>query len=256
MRFFSRHTFRKTFIFLLLALIFSLSKAQENRPVVTDSLNLSIEENKPQVDSVEVEPKKEKIKKADTTGLFSSGIYLKLDYGKLLTYFSDFESKLEGEFGIILFKRLVLNGSYGVAELNPKGAYKNVEYYTIEGDYMRFGMEYYFSINPKNFLTLGGKYSMSTYSDDGKFLVGSEFWEEYEEEFGSENLEAQWVEIVLNTETRLAKNLFLGTQFSLRFMLDFETREDIPVYAIPGYGRYFDKSIPAANLFIRYKIPF
>ena len=174
----------------------------------------------------------------------------------MLTYPLKFEDKLEGELGVVLRRRIIISGTYGSSKLDPLKAFKNVEYYTIEGDYFKLGLEYQLSINPKNFLSLGGKYATSKYSDNGKFLVGSEFWDDYQQEFGGDNYQAQWVEVVINTETRMAKNLYLGAEISLRFMIDFDSREDIPVYAIPGYGRHFDKSLPAINLYIKYKIPF
>ncbi len=197
-----------------------------------------------------------KVEPEDTIELFHSGFYIKLDYGKLLTLPAKFESKLEGSVGVIVFRRLVLNGTYGQATLDPLKAYKNVAYYTIEGNYMKFGMDYYFDINPKNFLTLGARYAMCNYSDDGKFLINSDFFGDFKGEFGSSDLSATWFEIVMDSETLLLKNLYLGAQFSLRIMIDFESREDIPVYAVPGYGRTFDNTVPAVSLFLKYKIPF
>ena len=198
----------------------------------------------------------QKINPLDTIERFHSGFYVKVDYGKMLTLPSKFESKFEGSAGIVLFRRLVFSGVYGQAILDPLNAYKNVDYYTIEGNYIKFGLEYYFSINLKNFLTLGARYAMGNYKDSGKFFIGNEFFEEFEEEFGSENLSAQWFEIVMDTETVLAKNLYLGAQFSLRIMMDFDSREDIPVYSIPGYGRTFDHSTPVVSLYLKYKLPF
>jgi hypothetical protein len=197
-----------------------------------------------------------KINPEDTIERFHSGFFIKVDYGKLLTLPSQFESKLEGSAGFVIFRRIVVNATYGTATLDPLKAYKNVEFYTIEGNYLKFGLEHYFIVNPKNFFTLGAKYAMGNYSDEGKFLIGSEFWDEYGEEFGSSDLKANWIELVMDTETYLAKNLYLGAQFSLRIMINFDSREDIPVYAIPGYGRTFDKTVPAASLYIKYKIPF
>ncbi len=223
----------------------SITALTDSLSFQTDSLSLASDSTK-----------KEKINPMDTIELFHSGLYIKIDYGKILTYPTKFESKLEGSVGVILFRRLVLNGTYGLATLDPLKAYKNVEYYTIEGDYMKFGLGYYFAINPKNYFTIEAKYAMANYSDKGKFLIGSDFFNDFEGEFGSENLSADWFELVIDSETEFKKNLYLGIQLSLRIMHEFETREDIPVYTVPGYGRTFDKTTPAASLFIKYKIPF
>ena len=222
-------------------------------PVLSDSLSVLSDSIDFSQDSLKANAK---VEPEDTVELFHSGFYIKLDYGKILTLPTKFESKLEGSVGFIVFKRFVLSGTYGQATLDPLKAYKNVEYYTIEGNYMKFGMDYYFAINPKNFMTLGARYAVGNYSDDGKFLIDSDFFDDFEGEFGSNDLSATWLEIVMDTEMRIMKNMYLGAQFSLRIMIDFESREDIPVYAIPGYGRTFDKTVPAVSLFLKYKIPF
>lgn len=200
------------------------------------------------------------VKAVDTTSRF--GFFLSVDYGKLLAIPTDFETKYEGSAGFILFRRFILEGTYGSAELNPSGAYKNAEYYTIEGQYYKGALSYKFTLNPNNpreFLYLGVGYAMSQYSDRGKFLIGSLLWDDFEESFSGNNMEASWTEVYLTTESYLNKNtrhFLVGAKISLRIMDDFETRENIPVYAVPGYGRTFDKTVPAINFYVKYSLPF
>ncbi len=206
------------------------------------------------------------IKIADTIPpkKFISGFELAIDYGKLLTLWTEFENKYEGGINIRFFERIVLAGEFGYAELNPLKAYDNALYYTVKGSFARLGLDYYTSYDPKSFYYAGLRYGISRFEDDGKFLIDSEYWEDYEEGFGSENVEASWVEIVLGTETYLKlgkKNatnpkskLLLGWKFRLRILTDFENREDPGIYSIPGYGRTFDKTIPALNFYIKYRI--
>lgn len=192
----------------------------------------------------------------DSLNIFRSGIQFYVDYGKLLTYFSQYESKLEGGAGVVVLKRFLFNAEYGTAVLEPAETFKNVSEYKAEGDYYRLGLDYIFALNENNFLNLGARYAMCNYSDEGVFLIGSELWEEYQGAFGSNNLQATWGEIVMTSETRLSDRFFLGIKARLRLLIDSDERQDIPVYAIPGYGRYFDKSIPALNFHLKYKIDF
>jgi hypothetical protein len=151
-----------------------------------------------------------------------------------------------------------------MATLDPLKAYDNAIYYTIEGSYFRAGLDYYLSVDLRNFLYFGFRYGLSQFEDRGKFLIESEFWPDYEEEFGDAGLTASWYELILGSETRLQigqpeskiyiRNLFLGWKFRFRILGQFENREEPLIYAIPGYGRTFDKTIPAVNFYIKYRL--
>lgn len=235
-------------------IIFSVAKAQERQVFDTTEIEINT-----RLGGEEDEEKTEEEKQAADSlrkiNLVKYAVQIVVDYGKLITLASDFESKYDAELGVTLFSRLNLSMEYGKGTLDPKKAYKNTEFYTIEGDYFRFGVDYIYPLNPENMLAIGGRYCMGTYSDSGNFIIGSLLWPEYQEGFGSENMEASWVELVVNSESMMLKNLFLGFKFRLRYMLEYDTREDIPVYSVPGYGRTFDKSVPAVNLYLKYRLP-
>ena len=194
---------------------------------------------------------------------FISGVELAIDYGKLLTLWTKFESKLEGGLNIRFKERIVLASEFGYAELDPLKAYDNALYYTVRGPYARLGLDYYTSYDPKSFYYFGLRYGMSVFEDEGKFLIDSDFWEDYGEEFGSTDITAAWWEIVVGTETYLnflkkdpnspKSRLLLGWKFRLRVLSDFENREEPTIYAIPGYGRTFDKTVPVLNLYVKYR---
>lgn len=195
---------------------------------------------------------------------FFSGVELAIDYGKILMLWTDFESKYEGGINFRFYERIVLAGEFGYAELNPLKAYDNTLYYTVKGPYVRLGLDYYGAYDPKSFYYAGMRYGMSVFEDEGMFLIDSEYWEDYEEGFGSTDIAASWIEVVLGTETYLKlskKNkedpkskLLLGWKFRLRFLANFENREEPRIYSIPGYGRTFDQVVPAVNLYIKYRI--
>ena len=194
---------------------------------------------------------------------FISGVELSIDYGKILTLWTNFESKYEAGINLRFYEKIVLATELGYAELNPLKAYDNALYYTVKGSYARLGLDYYTAYDPGNFYYAGFRYGMSSFEDEGLFLFDSEYWEDYEEGFGSTDITASWVEIILGTETFLnigKKNkenpkskLLLGWKFRLRILTDFENREEPRIYSIPGYGRTFDSVVPALNFYVKYR---
>jgi len=195
---------------------------------------------------------------------FFSGVELKVDYGKLLLIWTDFETKYEAGINLRFYERIVLATEFGVAELNPLKAYDNALFYTIRGMYGRIGLDYYMAYDPTNFYYVGLRYGMSNFEDEGVFLLNSEYWEDYQEGFGSNDVTASWAEIVLGTETFLKigkrakergkSKLLLGWNARLRFITDFENRENPPIYAVPGYGRTFNDVAAALNFYIKYRL--
>lgn len=201
-----------------------------------------------------------KIVVIDTTAKF--GLLLWVDYGKLATLATDFETKYEFGGGFVFMRRIVLEAMYGSAELNPQKAYRNTEFYTVWGNYYKASLQYRLALNPsipRNFIGMGAAYGISNYRDEGRFLIESSVWGNYDEVFRSNNFSATWAEVFLASESYINKktNHFLvGVKVSLRVMIDHDNREAIPVYAVPGYGRTFDKSTPAANFYLKYMLPF
>jgi len=241
------------FSLLILALAISTGRAQE----VYDTTKIHI--NTKLGGEADEEEQAQKDASADSLrniNLIRFGLQLLIDYGKIATLASEFESKYDVEAGLIVFRRANIALEYGGGTLSPKKAFQNVGFYTVEGQYVRFGLDYIFALNAKNTFAIGGRYGVSNYADEGRFLLSSPLWETYQSDFGSDDLSATWVALAATSETLMRKNLYLGIKLRLRYLLEFETREDIPVYSIPGYGRTFDKSVPAVNLYIKYRIPF
>ena len=254
-----KYTFKTILPFVLIAILGCITnfRAYSQVEPLSDTTDvekppvegqLSEEEGEEEI----IEPKK-----------FFSGAEIYIDYGKILTLPTKFESKYEGGLNLRFYERLVLAGEFGYATLNPLKAYDNALYYTVEGMYWRAGIDYYMTLDAKNFYYVGFRYGSSQFEDRGKFLIDSEFWEDYQDEFGDTDLSATWYELVFGTETILQigqpdskiyiNKLFLGWKFRFRILGNFENREPPGVYAIPGYGRTFDKTIPAVNLYLKYR---
>lgn len=204
---------------------------------------------------------------------FFSGITLLADIGKPgLAQLVDYENKQAFSAHLIFFDHFIVSGEYGSGEINPAEAFDNVTY-NSEGSFLRYGLDYQVVIKTQNFLSLGFRKANAEYSDKGIVFIqsASDLSDDYRRTFSRNNLSANWWEIVLGSETKLTPfksteemnflnklldNFYLGLTFRLRFMLNYEQQEGIDTYTIPGYGRTFDNSTPAVNLFLKYRVNF
>lgn len=187
---------------------------------------------------------------------------LSVDYGKAIESLVSNQKKWEFGLSFILWDQLALVGEYGYGKLLPESVIQN-GLYEVEGNYVRAGAEYIFTIAPQRYLSLGGMFATSTYSDYGLVQISSELWPDVEEEFSRQNLSANWAEVILNTqgpvinaEQGFFHNLYWGIRFRVRIMITDLERDDFDIYAIPGYGKTYSNVLPAANLFLRYRFNF
>ncbi|PIB34763.1 hypothetical protein BFP72_04765 [Reichenbachiella sp. 5M10] len=183
-----------------------------------------------------------------------SEVSVMVDYGKLIAgLVLDTETKYEVGAQVVFYNKLVLVGEYGIATLNPRGAYVNADYQS-EGSYYRVGLGYKIDMNQKNNFYLGIRYGHSTYSDQGNVRIVSEsgIYDTFLYPFEREDIHAQWFEAVLSSERRIWKGLYAGFNLRLRVMIDYDNQAPLDVFSIPGYGRTFDHTVPAANLYIKY----
>lgn len=201
------------------------------------------------VDSTTVQPTKKQI-----------AIILGVDYGKLATTAFNLDTKYEFNASITLFNKLRVNVDYGHGALEPKNAIENGTYIST-GDYYRGGLDYQLEIAPKTFLSFGGMYASSSFSDEGNVQIQSDIWPSLDESFTRTDFTAQWAEFVLTSEKTILNreegffaNLYVGLKLRLRFMIERPKPETFDVYAIPGYGRTFNEIVPAVNLFLAYRI--
>jgi len=106
-------------------------------------------------------------------------------------------------------------------------------------------------------------FAHADFMDHVNINIASELWDDVDESFTRENLEANWLELIVNTEAPLLKfeqgffsNLYWGVRYRLRILISDITRDDFDVYAIPGYGKTYSRVVPAVNLFLKYRIDF
>lgn len=187
------------------------------------------------------------------------GIQLGIDLLKLGSFALDTETKYEGQLGLS-FKQVTLIAEAGYAYYASALAYKNSDNYEVEGKYYRIGIDYAFNIGIKSQLLLGLRYGISDdFGHSGTFEVSSELWEHYITSIPSAQktgASATWGEAILGSQSNIAKNLHFGWYFRLRKMFERTSYTPIDIYNIPGYGKSIDGSVPALNLFLKYKIAF
>lgn len=203
----------------------------------------------------------------DTTAVtVDEGLSLYIDYGKLLTLPFNFETKAEAGIAYRLKNRFSPNLQVGMAMVDPSAAFENGTF-TAEGQYARVGLNYIIPLDGINMLYIGGKYAVAMYEESGTYEIGSSLWQNRAESYSRKDLQADWFEFVIGSEKRLKKssgepksdkskqensNWSLGGYFSLRIINSREKFEPIDTYAIPGYGRTFDRTVPVLNLYVRY----
>jgi hypothetical protein len=189
-------------------------------------------------------------------------INLYVDIGKLGE--SLFENQIKREFGIsiLLSNKYQLVGEYGYGSLNPKSVINNGGY-TSEGNYYRVGIEYVFTILPKTSLSTGIMYAHSDFADYGNVKIESELWDNLNETFERTELKADWVEWIVNTESPIVKaeegflsNFYWGVRLRLRILISDISQPNFDIYAIPGFGKTYSTVLPAANLYLKYRIEF
>ncbi len=183
----------------------------------------------------------------------SSGPQLFVDYGKLLTLASDFESKFEFGVAYQFQNRLQPNFQYGIATIEPDAAIENGTY-KAQGSYWRVGLNYIIPLDNLHSLFIGAKYAQSKFDDSGTYMIESEFWPLLEGEFDRKDHEADWFEFILGSEKKMkGDHLILGGQTGVRFINTKPTEEFIDIYSIPGYGFITDQSSPFINLYVKYQ---
>jgi len=191
----------------------------------------------------------------ETEPPFISGIDLSIDILKLTSLATSFEQKYEGGAKVIFFEHIGLAFDLGYGQLEPERAIKNGNY-TSEGTYFRAGLDYETKLDTKSNIYFGLRYGQSSFEDQGNYIITGQIEEDLETSFARSNLSADWFEVILGTEMRFFKDFYVGTIFRLRILGNYDAFEPIDVYAIPGYGRPFDATIPAANIYFKYRLNF
>jgi len=175
-----------------------------------------------------------------------------IDYGKLFALPIDTETKYEGGIEFLIREKVPIIFEVGMATLNPNKAYANGTY-EAEGIYYRVGTGIYSQWKPKNKLGLTFKYGVSSFDEtaildtENTINIPRTLTASYQRT----DISASWLEFAVYTDRTINKFLAIGMNLRFRYLLDYDLQTPDDVYAIPGYGRSFDQSIPAVNLFLK-----
>lgn len=175
-----------------------------------------------------------------------------IDYGKLLSLPTSIESKFEGGFELLINDKIPLILEVGQATLNPTKVYANGNYES-QGQYIRFGTGYYSRLNPKNRFGITTRFAISNFEETATIDPELNLFLEDElvESYQRSKLSASWFEFVLYSDRKFNDFLSIGANIRFRYLLDYDIQAPNDVYSIPGYGRSFDTSTMAFNLFLK-----
>ncbi len=180
---------------------------------------------------------------------------LLLDYGKLLTFPFKFETKYEGGIELLFIEHFPVVVEAGTAKLNPRSALENGKYES-NGWYYRVGLGYLGSQDQEHNIGISFRYGVASFDESFRPFADTSSGSQsnLDQPIDRKNLNADWWEVVLYTDRKLFKNsdlLWLGFLVRFRMLRNYDKQEDVDVYAIPGYGRSFDKTIPTGNFFVK-----
>lgn len=181
-----------------------------------------------------------------------SGLQIYIDYGKILTLFTDFESKFEVGAAYQLKNKFSPNIQIGFSTLEPGPAFENGEY-TSEGTYARVGLDYTIPFDASSLFYVGVKFGLSSYSESGSYTITTDIWPDFTRTFENDDLSANWYELIIGSEKKFKKgNWKVGGYFALRVLGNRDEFFPIDTFSIPGYGRTLDDTVPVLNLYLKY----
>ena len=187
---------------------------------------------------------------------------ISVDIGKIGESLLNKQTKWELGVSVLLSQKYQLVAEYGFGSLKPNSVINNGGY-TSEGNYYRAGFEYLFTVSPKRYLSLGVMYAHADFNDSGSVKIISDLWDDVDRTFARSDLSANWLEIILNTEAPIFKveqgflaNFYWGVRFRVRILTSDISQPDFDIFAIPGFGKTYSNVVPAANLYIKYRIDF
>ncbi len=182
-------------------------------------------------------------------------IEIYLDYLKLVSFALPAELKSEIGLAIITRSNIGLHLEMGYGAKMPADHFRNADY-TVSGYYGRAGLQYHYAYDPGSNFFIGANYGYSMYEDEAIYSIESTLWDPHQGSFARKELTGQWVEVVAGSESVFWRSFYLGFQIRFRALIRHDNFSPFEVFAIPGYGRTIDKTLPALNLYLKFMIPF
>lgn len=174
------------------------------------------------------------------------------DYGGLvMTLCTQVAHQYAGRLHILFRYNIQLLGIWGHQKYTQSKVLGNQSGYTSSGHYGGIGLAYFIPYNQRNNLYTGMHYGRSIFINcsESTASTGSGV---------SEELSANWWELVIGSEHQLFNNLgfYAGLVIHLKSCFRCDPFAPATNHVIPGYGRSVQRMAPALTLYIAYKISF
>lgn len=136
--------------------------------------------------------------------------------------------------------------------------------FTTNGTYLKVGFDYntYENLlNMENIVSIGLRYGVSSFSqtlNNFEIYNPNNYFEEILLLPGEkyDGLTAQWIEVIAGTKVKVINNVFVGFNFSLKYLVSQKVPESFDNLYIPGFNRTYDGKFGVGfNYTISYFIP-
>jgi hypothetical protein len=126
--------------------------------------------------------------------------------------------------------------------------------YTTSGSYLKLGLDYNTYGNwygEQNFVTIGGRYAFSTFSqtlnnyrifNSNRFFNPEDFTDLITTPEEYDSLNASWLEFVLGMKVELFTNIYAGMSVRLAYLITNKNDDRFPNLWIPGFNKVTDGS--------------
>jgi hypothetical protein len=136
--------------------------------------------------------------------------------------------------------------------------------FTTSGTYLKLGFDYntYENwLNMENIISIGLRYGVSSFSqtlNNFEIYNPNNYFEEILLLPGEKynGLTAQWIEVIAGTKVKVINNVFVGFNFSLKYLVSQKVPDNFDNLYIPGFNRTYDGKFGVGfNYTISYFIP-
>ena len=136
--------------------------------------------------------------------------------------------------------------------------------FTTNGTYLKVGFDYntYENwLNMENIISIGLRYGVSSFSqtlNNFEIYNPNNYFEEILLLPGEkyDGLTAQWIEVIAGTKVKVINNIFVGFNFSLKYLVSQKVPDSFDNLYIPGFNRTYDGKFGVGfNYTISYFIP-
>ncbi len=134
----------------------------------------------------------------------------------------------------------------------------DLHYYTLEGTYWRFGINYnmlkYKHRIDRNIFFVGIRYGNSSFTQEANSIQFENEWGGYETSIPKTDLSAHWAEFIIGLKGEIFKNFYMGYSIRIKTLISQSDNKGYTPYFIPGYGKH-QKVHPGMSYSVSYAIP-